>query len=145
MSSTSCDHAASLRSAGLRVTSARLGILEALEVRPHATIEQARELAIEKIGSLSVQATYDVLAALHEVGLIRRVEPAGSVPRFELATGDNHHHLKCRRCGELRDVACHEGAAPCLLPTDDQGFRVEEAEVIYWGICPACLNAEGKA
>ncbi|MDO5065760.1 MAG: Fur family transcriptional regulator [Propionibacteriaceae bacterium] len=143
MSSTSSDHAVSLRSVGLRVTSARLAVLEALEAHPHATIEQARELAIAKIGSLSVQATYDVLAALCEAGLIRRVEPAGSVARFELATGDNHHHLKCRRCGDLRDVACHRGVAPCLEPTNAQGFTVDEAEVIYWGICPACLTAEG--
>lgn len=145
MSSTVSDHAASLRSAGLRVTSARLGVLEVLAECPHATIEQTRDLVISRTGSLSVQATYDVLAALHGAGLIRRVEPAGSAPRFELATGDNHHHLKCRSCGELRDVACHIGAAPCLEPVDSAGFRVEEAEVIYWGTCPACLEAEGTA
>ena len=143
MSSISSDHATALRSAGLRVTAARLAVLEVLELHPHATIERTRELAIQRIGSLSVQATYDVLAALHGAGLIRRVEPAGSAARFELATGDNHHHLKCRSCEDLRDVTCHKGAAPCLEPSDAQGFRVDEAEVIYWGICPTCLTAEG--
>lgn len=146
MSSTASGHTTSLRSAGLRVTSARLGVLEVLDSHPHATIDQVRELAIERLGSLSVQATYDVLAALCRVGLVRRVEPAGAAPRFEMATGDNHHHLICRRCGDLRDVACHVGVAPCLDPVDPQGFVVDEAEVIYWGICPACQQqAEGSA
>ncbi len=133
------DYSARVRAAGLRVTAARVAVLTVLAEHPHATIDQVRELVIERLGSLSVQATYDVLAALHQARLVRRVEPAGQAPRFELA-GDNHHHLMCRRCGELRDVDCAVGHAPCLEPVDPQGYRVDEAEVIYWGLCPTCTE-----
>lgn len=138
MSVSSPDFASQLRAANLRVTAARLAVLDILVEHPHATIDQVRELAIARLGSLSLQATYDVLAALHTARLIRRVEPAGHAPRYEVAR-DNHHHLMCRQCGTLRDVRCAIGSAPCLIPESTHGFVVDEAEVIYWGTCPDCI------
>ncbi|MDO4785262.1 MAG: Fur family transcriptional regulator [Propionibacteriaceae bacterium] len=133
-----------LRSVGLRVTAARLAVIDIISEHPHATVDEIRDLAIGRLGSLSVQATYDVLAALHGARLIRRIEPAGQPPRYEMHL-DNHHHLMCRGCGRLQDTECHVGTAPCLAPVSTHGFVVDEAEVIFWGLCPSCNTTEGSA
>ena len=135
----------SLRAAGLRVTRPRIAVLAEVASHPHADVETITGGARARLGSLSTQAVYDVVHALTDAGLLRRIEPAGSPARFELATGDNHHHLVCRACHEIVDVACATGEAPCLQASDDAGYLVEEAEVTYWGLCAACRAAPGAA
>lgn len=132
--------AQSLRSAGLRVTAPRLAVLDVLAAHPHATADDVARLVRVKIGKVSTQAVYDVLAACAEAGLVRRIEPAGSAARFETRTADNHHHLVCRSCGKTTDVDCAVGARPCLTPSDDAGYLLDEAEVVFWGLCPTCQN-----
>jgi Fur family ferric uptake transcriptional regulator len=127
-----------LRAAGLRVTRPRLAVLDAVREHPHADTETLLGAARSSLGSVSHQAVYDVLRALTDTGLVRRIQPQGSVARYEARTGDNHHHLVCRACGTIVDVDCATGAAPCLTPSDDGGFVVDEAEVVYRGLCPAC-------
>ena len=136
--STSGQATVLLRSLGLRVTAPRLAVLEALREAPHATVEQIEAAARARIGTLSTQAIYDILHAFHEAGLVRRIEPAGNPSRYETRVGDNHHHLVCRNCGTMVDVDCVVGEAPCLAPDDAAGFEIGEAEVIFWGRCPAC-------
>ncbi len=94
-----------------------------------------------EIGSISVQAVYDALAALTDLGLLRRIQPAGSPARYEDRVGDNHHHLICRVCGQMVDVDCAVGEAPCLSAVEDAGYEIDEAEVVYWGRCPECVAA----
>ena len=127
-----------LRAAGLRVTRPRLAVLTALQDHPHADTDTIIRRAREQIGDVSHQAVYDVLRALTLAGLARRIQPSGSVARYEARVGDNHHHAVCRECGTIVDVDCAHGAAPCLSASDDQGFVIDEAEVIYWGRCAAC-------
>ena len=134
------DSVSLLRSHGLQVTAQRLAVLEAVSQNPHATADEIARLVRARIGSVSRQAVYDALSILTQRGLIRRIQPARSPARYEDRTGDNHHHLICRTCGRVEDVDCAVGAAPCLTPSDDAGFQVDEAEVIYWGLCPACLR-----
>lgn len=129
-----------LRDAGLRVTAPRLAVLDVLAAHPHATAETVARHTRAKIGRVSTQAVYDVLAACTAAGLVRRIEPAGSPARFETRTGDNHHHLVCRSCGRTTDVDCTVGARPCLTPSDDAGYVLDEAEVVFWGLCPHCQN-----
>lgn len=130
-----------IRVAGQRVTALRVAILELLQERAHASADQLVGGARERLGSISLQAVYDSLAALGSAGLVRRIEPAGSPALFELRVADNHHHLVCRECGRLADVDCAVGHAPCLAPLSDFGYLVDEAEVIYWGVCPSCRGA----
>jgi Fur family ferric uptake transcriptional regulator len=134
-----------LRAVGLRVTRPRLAVLAEVASHPHANVETIAIGARARLGSLSTQAVYDVVHALTGAGLLRRIEPAGSPARFEIATGDNHHHLVCRQCHEIVDVACATGEAPCLEASDDAGYLVDEAEVTYWGLCTACQAAPGAA
>ncbi len=137
-----------LREAGLRVTAARTGVLEVLEASgDHPSVEQVVQRVRQRGVSISTQAGYDVCEALHARGLARRIDPAGSPARYEARVGDNHHHLVCRACGFAVDVDCAVGAAPCLAPGGVQGFAVDEAEVTYWGLCPACQtdHSEGSA
>lgn len=129
-----------LRNAGLRVTASRFAVLEWLIEHPHATVDEIGNGARERIGAISKQAVYDVLGACVDAGLVRQIEPAGHPARFERRTGDNHHHLVCRRCGAIGDVDCVVDAQPCLTPDNDQGFAVDEAEVVFWGRCPACRD-----
>jgi Fur family ferric uptake transcriptional regulator len=129
----------SLRGAALRVTRPRLAVLAALHARPHADTETIIDLVRRDV-AVSHQAVYDVLRALTDAGLVRRFQPAGSVARYEPQTGDNHHHLVCRSCGAIVDVGCATGEVPCLTAPDDAGYRLDEAEVIYWGRCPDCLT-----
>lgn len=138
MPTTPPDAAELLRSAGLRVTRPRTAVIEVLHVIPHSPADDVATAARERLGRVSRQAVYDVLHALHAAGLVRRIEPAGSPARYELATGDNHHHLVCRRCGALADVDCALGQAPCLEPPQTHGYAVDEAEVVFWGTCPDC-------
>ena len=123
---------------GLQVTAQRLAVLRAVSTQPHATAEELTELVRREIGSISRQSVYDTLAVLTEVGLIRRIQPVGSAARYEDRVGDNHHHVICRDCGNLADVDCAVGSAPCLTAIDDLGYQIDEAEVAYWGRCPAC-------
>jgi len=143
MTSTSPSAPDLLRQASLRVTRPRVAVLRALAERPHADTDTVAGLARAELGSVSIQAVYDVLHALTSAGLVRRIEPAGSPARFELRVGDNHHHVVCRRCGAIEDVDCAVGARPCLDTDDhDHGFVIDEAEVTYWGLCPRCRTAE---
>jgi len=135
---TATDDARRLRDAGLRVTAQRLAVLAAVRERPHATVEDVAAGARERVGSVSIQAVYDVLRALAQAGLARRIEPPGSPARFEARVGDNHHHLVCRACGAVTDDDCAVGRKPCLIPEQTSGYLVDEADVTYWGICPAC-------
>jgi Fe2+ or Zn2+ uptake regulation protein len=130
-----------LRSRGLRVTRPRLAVLEILDANHgHLDVEQITARVRTRLDSVSVQAVYDVLGALSRAGLARRIEPAGSPARFERRAGDNHHHIVCRGCGEIADVDCAVGAAPCLDPSQAHGFEVDEAEVTFWGLCPSCQS-----
>jgi Fe2+ or Zn2+ uptake regulation protein len=133
-----------LRDAGLRVTAARVALLEAVRDGDHLGVEAIASGVRDRIGHISLQAVYDALSALTGAGLIRRLEPAGSPARFEGRVGDNHHHVVCRSCGVVADVDCAVGEAPCLTASDDHGFSVGEAEVIYWGLCPDCSNARSS-
>src|SRR5882762_3333795 len=130
-----------LRGAGLRVTAARVALLETVRHGDHLDVEAITSGVRDRVGHISLQAVYDALHALTSAGLIRRIEPAGSPARFEGRVGDNHHHLMCRSCGVVADVDCAVGEAPCLTAADDQGFSIDEAEVIYWGLCPDCSTA----
>lgn len=130
-----------LRSRGLRVTATRLAVLDAVEHAPHTTADSVLASVRDALGSASTQAIYDVLAALTEAGLLHRIEPAGHPARYERRVGDNHHHVVCRACGAVGDVDCAVGHAPCLVPSRDNGFRIDEAEVIYWGLCASCQMA----
>ena len=127
-----------LRGAGLRVTAARVALLEAVREGDHLGVEAIASGVRERIGHVSLQAVYEALHALTAAGLLRRIEPAGGPPRFEGRIGDNHHHVVCRSCGAVADVECAVGEAPCLTAADDQGFSIDEAEVTYWGLCPDC-------
>lgn len=133
--------AALLRENSMRVTAPRVAVLRELSAHPHADVDTITRYTRERLGSVSTQAVYDVLAALAAIGLVRKFEPAGHPARFELELGDNHHHLVCRTCGSMIDVECAPGEAPCLEAADDHGFAIDEAEVIYWGICPDCASA----
>ena len=128
-----------LRSRGLRVTRPRLAVLDVLDTNPgHLDVEQITAKVRAQLASVSVQAVYDVLGALSRAGLARRIEPAGSPARYERRAGDNHHHVVCRGCGEIADVDCTVGQAPCLDPSQSHGYELDEAEVTFWGLCPAC-------
>lgn len=129
-----------LRDAGLRVTRPRAAVLAAVQEQPHVDCATVYDVVRSSLPSVSRQAVFDCLNTFTEVGIVRRIEPAGSPARYELRHGDNHHHLVCRECGAVADVDCAVGAAPCLLPADESGFAVDEAEVIYWGRCSACRN-----
>src|ERR1700748_1146491 len=130
--------AGQLREAGLRVTAARVALLEAVRNGDHLDVEALASGVRDRIGHVSLQAVYEALHALTAVGLIRRIEPAGSPARFEGRVGDNHHHVVCRSCGVVADVDCAAGEAPCPTPSDNDGSAIDEAEVVYWGLCPTC-------
>jgi Fe2+ or Zn2+ uptake regulation protein len=133
------DPAQLLREHGYRVTAQRLAVLRAVSSRPHLTAEDVVEIVRTDIGAISRRAVYDAVGSLADEGVLRRIQPAGSAARYEVRVGDNHHHLVCRNCGSVVDVDCAVGDAPCLTASDDAGFEIDEAEVVYWGRCPACL------
>ncbi len=132
------DVAGILRARGLRATAPRIAVLDAIRGMGHPDAEDVRAEVARRLGSVSTQAVYDTLHALTDAGLLRRIEPAGHPARYETRVADNHHHLICRRCGATRDVDCAVGHAPCLEPGAGGGFLVDEAEVVFWGICPDC-------
>ena len=135
------DPSALLRKHGIPVTAQRLAVMRAVAERQHATADAIAEDVRASIGTISKQAVYDALGLLVKRGLIRRIQPAGSPTLYEDRIGDNHHHLICRSCGKTVDVDCAVGHAPCLTAEEEHGFRIDEAEVIYWGVCPECLAA----
>ncbi|WP_197519388.1 Fur family transcriptional regulator [Mycobacterium sp. E2327] len=144
--SSSASYADRLRMADLRVTRPRVAVLEAVHAHPHADTDTIFNAVRGDLPDVSRQAVYDVLSAVTAAGLVRRIQPLGLVARYESRVGDNHHHVVCRSCGVINDVDCAVGEAPCLTPLDDNnvldGFVLDEAEVIYWGMCPDCSTAE---
>jgi Fur family ferric uptake transcriptional regulator len=134
-----------LRGVALRVTRPRVAVLSSLYDRPHSDTDSIIGAVREDLGEVSHQAVYDVLRALTDAGLVRRFQPKGSVARYEVRVGDNHHHIVCRSCGAIADVDCAVGYTPCLTAADDAGYEIDEAEVIYWGRCPECVAASSAA
>lgn len=130
-----------LRAADLRVTRPRVAVLRAVHARPHADTDTLIAAVRAEAGDVSHQAVYDVLHVLTRTGLVRRIQPAGSVARYEARVDDNHHHVVCRSCGAIEDVDCAVGHTPCLTASDDHGYALDEAEVVYWGTCPDCSRA----
>jgi Fur family ferric uptake transcriptional regulator len=133
-----------LRGAGLRVTAARVALLETVRAGDHLGVEAIASGVRDRVGHISLQAVYEALHALTAAGLVRRIEPAGHPARFEGRVGDNHHHIVCRSCGAVADVDGAVGDAPCLTASDDRGFAIDEAEVVYWGTCPACSTGRSS-
>ena len=138
---TSADLQVMLREAGLRVTSPRVAVLSAVYAHPHADTDSIIRAVRKALPVVSHQAVYDCLHAMTAAGLLRRIQPAGSVARYESRIADNHHHVVCRSCAAIADVDCAVGAAPCLTASDAQGFSIDEAEVVYWGLCPDCSTS----
>ena len=134
-----------LRGVALRVTRPRVAVLSAVHDHPHADTDSIIGVVRAELGAVSHQAVYDVLRALTAARLVRRIEPAGSLARYEARVGDNHHHAVCRSCGAIADVDCAVGYAPCLTAADDSGYEIDEAEVVYWGRCPQCVPATSSA
>ncbi|HET7388801.1 MAG TPA: Fur family transcriptional regulator [Nocardioidaceae bacterium] len=134
-----------LRGAALRVTRPRLAVLSAVHADPHADTDSIIGAVRRSLGEVSHQAVYDVLRVLTTAGLVRRIQPSGSVARYEARVGDNHHHVVCRSCGAIADVDCAVGDTPCLEASDDHGFAIDEAEVTYWARCPDCLASSARA
>ena len=130
-----------LRGVALRVTRPRVAVLSAVHDHPHADTDSIIGVVREDLGEVSHQAVYDVLRALTTAGLVRRIQPLGSLARYEARVGDNHHHVVCRSCGAIADVDCAVGDTPCLTASDDHGFAIDEAEVVYRGLCPDCFTA----
>lgn len=135
------SHVESLRQHGVQVTAQRLAVMRAVSAHPHSTADDIEDTVRAEIGAISRQAVYDALGTLTDKGLIRRIQPARSAARYEDRVDDNHHHLVCRACGQTVDVDCSAGRAPCLDPSEGHGFTVDEAEIVYWGICPDCRKA----
>lgn len=129
-----------LRERGIQVTAQRMAVLTAVSRQPHITADRVAEVVRSEIGTISRQSVYDSLGVLVTAGLVRRIQPVGSPALFEDRVSDNHHHLICRDCGRVVDVDCAVGAAPCLTASDDSGFEIDEAEVAFWGRCPACQD-----
>ncbi|QLY29652.1 transcriptional repressor [Nocardia huaxiensis] len=127
-----------LRGVSLRVTAPRVAVLNAVHAHPHADTDSIIQAVRAELDTVSHQAVYDSLRTLTGAGLLRCIQPSGSVARYETRVGDNHHHVVCRQCGSIADVDCAVGAAPCLTASQDHGFAIDEAEVIYWGLCPDC-------
>ena len=133
-----------LRGAGLRVTRQRRAVLVAAHAIPHADTDSLLRVVRSELPDISHQAVYDALHALTAAGVLRRIQPAGSVARYESRVDDNHHHVVCRSCGSIADVDCAVGEAPCLTASDDSGFTIHEAEVVYWGTCPDCASGTAR-
>ena len=138
------EFVAQLRDVSLRVTQPRLAVLATLRDHPHIDTDSVFSLVRADLPGVSRQAVYDVLHALTDARLIRRIQPAGATARYESRVGDNHHHLVCRSCGGMVDVDCAVGNAPCLTASDNNGFDVDEVEVVYWGICPDCSRSTAQ-
>jgi Fe2+ or Zn2+ uptake regulation protein len=135
---TSAEIEQLVRAADLRVTRPRVAVLTAVHERPHADTETIIGDVRARAGDVSHQAVYDVLKVLTCAGLVRRIQPSGSLSLYEARIDDNHHHVVCRACGSIADVDCAHGSAPCLVASDNHGYAIDEAEVVYWGTCPAC-------
>ncbi len=138
---TTSEYERLLRDAALRVTRPRVAVLQAVYGHPHADTDSLIGAVRADVGDVSHQAVYDVLRALTAAGLVRRIQPSGSVARYESRVADNHHHLVCRTCGTIVDVDCATGETPCLTASEDHGYDIDEAEVVYWGLCPDCADA----
>ncbi|MDP4804587.1 MAG: transcriptional repressor [Candidatus Nanopelagicales bacterium] len=134
------DHAEALRGQGVQVTAQRIAVLRAVAGHPHATAEEVAQVARNEIGAISRQSVYDALGTLVDAGLLQRIQPVGSAARYEDRVGDNHHHLICRGCGQVVDVDCAVGETPCLTASNNQGYQIDQADVAYWGRCPACQS-----
>lgn len=134
-----------LKSHGIQVTAQRLAVLRAVESHSHVIADRIHDLALAEIGAISRQSVYDTLNSFTDLGIIRRVQPIGSPALYETRVDDNHHHLVCRECGQVVDIDCAVGHAPCLTADNDHGFEIDEADVTYWGVCPACQSAVAAA
>jgi len=132
-----------LKQRNLSLTAVRLAVLEVLDQHPHSDAAQIFEQVQQQVSTTSIQAVYNNLHALVEHGIVREIKPKGQVSLYETRAGDNHHHIVCRCCENIMDVDC-KTVAPCLTPTDNHGFIIDEAEVVFWGVCPSCQKSSNQ-
>lgn len=128
-----------LRAAGLRVTGPRLQVYNLLKSLGghHSADDLVQRLGVGR-GGLSRASVFNVLHDLSNAGLIM-LSDAGPGRAYYEASDEWHHHFVCRQCGDIFDVPCAKGRKPCLdaeLP--GPGFAVDEAQVIFRGLCPSC-------
>jgi len=128
-----------LRGAGLRVTGPRIRVYTLLrELGGHHSADELARRLNSGDGAMSRASVFNVLHDLASAGLIM-LSDAGPGRAFYEASDEWHHHFVCRNCGAIHDVPCATGRKPCLhadLP--GPGFAVDEAQVIFRGLCPAC-------
>lgn len=124
------------------LTAVRLAVLEALHDHPHSDANTIFAAVQQRIPTATLQAVYNNLNALTEAGIIQEIKPKGRVSLYETRVGDNHHHIVCRTCGHIEDTDC-KGLAPCLSPASTHGYAIDQAEVIFWGVCPSCQESSG--
>jgi Fe2+ or Zn2+ uptake regulation protein len=131
---------ATLREHGLRATRPRVAVLTALtDLGAHRSAEEVRARIAETAEPLPRSSVYGILEALVGAGLVMTADAGPGVVLYEL--GDRwHHHFVCRICHGVTDVECVTGAKPCLTPGSAVG-SVDEAQVIFRGVCTACGSA----
>lgn len=106
------------------------------------TVGEIHEAAQEDLGGLGIATVYRTVNLLAEAGMIQAVTLPDGQTRYEAADLGHHHHFHCRACGRVFDLP------GCVVAIDDGdtlpgGYQVEEHEVTFIGLCPACSRSEG--
>lgn len=129
-----------LRQRGLRATSQRIAILEALDDAGRAlTARELHERVQATHPTISLDTVYRTLAVLTAAGLVGQINLQNrEAARFELQGDAHHHHAVCLGCGAS---FCLPGCPPGVQqvrPSAVPGFRVVGHAFEVYGYCPAC-------
>lgn len=133
---------ARFRATGRKVTAQRQCVFRVLQGdASHPSAEAVHAAARSEVETISLKTVYQTLHDLAELGEITALDVGTGMVRFDPNVEEPHHHLVCRVCGKVRDLAIDfpELAVP---DGEAQGFELEEPEIVFRGRCPECRAAE---
>jgi len=134
-----------LREQGYRLTPQRLMVLDAVIAgEGHVTAETIHQAVAEEYPDVSVSTVYRTLETLRDLGLVTETDLGSGRVEYHFAEQAGHHHLVCRRCGDMAELP-HEVFHPVEERLSrDYGFLAEMSHFAVFGVCARCA-ADGAS
>jgi Fur family ferric uptake transcriptional regulator len=130
-----------LREQGHRLTPQREMVILALhEADGHLSAEEVYQRVQHQNLYVDVSTVYRTLELLRDMGIVSQCQVNGPQALYELRVRSPHHHLVCRRCKKVGDIASSDLDGLRNLLEERYGFKADLGHLILEGLCSDCAR-----